>query len=181
MKEPLTAVGGVLGAILWLNGCVASAAETSAVRDSAGIEIVTHPAASIANAPVWMVDTAAALWTIGGGDEPDQDLDNISCATWLDDGAWVCHQNPNEMRRYDHTGRLTARFGRKGMGPGEFQRIQLLAVRGDTFDLWDESLARLTTYSTNGQLLDEPWWLALDPPEERDGLAPALQLDWLWA
>lgn len=154
MRHPeFVVVGLTLAGMLSLSGCRRAATEASSVRDSAGIELVEHPAGVIAAAPVWTIDTAQALWSLGGGDDADQDLDNISCATWVDDGLWVCHQNPHEMRRYDKDGRLVARFGRKGEGPGEFRSFGFLGIRGDTLDFWDGILTRATSYRTNGILI----------------------------
>lgn len=143
----------VIGAFLWLTGCGSAPMATSAVRDSAGVEIIDHPAEVLARAPVWTIDTTLSSWSIGGGDDPDQDVDNLTCLEWRDGGAWTCHQNPTEIRRYDSLGRVALRFGRKGMGPGEFQSPRLLEIRGDTLELWDGSLARVTSYQTDGRLV----------------------------
>lgn len=60
-----------------------------------------------------------------------------------------------EVRLYGPDGLLAFRMGRHGQGPGEFSRIDWIAVRGqDTVVVWDPSSARLTYLSLDGDVLE---------------------------
>ncbi|HEX7024405.1 MAG TPA: hypothetical protein VF187_06275, partial [Gemmatimonadales bacterium] len=89
------------------------------VRDSAGVQIVEHAADLPASLPEWPVDTVP-LVDIGGGDDPEQDLDNVRGATRLGDGRIVvANTGSGELRIYDGKGKWLRNLGRKGEGPGE--------------------------------------------------------------
>src|SRR4051812_26736020 len=47
-----------------------------------------------------------------------------------------------QLRFYDVSGKKTATFGRKGSGPGEFQRMTRFGWVGDTIWIYDAGLRR---------------------------------------
>lgn len=144
----------VIGAILWLTGCAASDRVGSTVRDSAGIEVVEHPANVIADAPVWTVDTATQLWTIGGGEDPAHDIDRMSTMGRLANGDVVVGViRPSELRIYPIGGGAPRVLARGGDGPGEVQTPILLSARGDTLVLWDYALNRSTKFTSEGSVV----------------------------
>ena len=60
----------------------------------------------------------------------------------------------NQLRRYDSLGTFVSNVGRKGGGPGEYDRVNGLAVAPDgRVFLWDAGNARVTIYSTDGEPL----------------------------
>ena len=55
------------------------------------------------------------------------------------------------LRVYDSSGRFLRTIGRKGEGPGEYDRVNGLAVHRDgRIALWDASLSRINSYSLDG-------------------------------
>ena len=63
-------------------------------------------------------------------------------------------QQANQLRRYDAQGTFVTNVGRKGGGPGEYDRVNGLAVAPDgRVFLWDAGNARVTIYSPHGEPL----------------------------
>jgi hypothetical protein len=153
----LMAVGviALLSLVLYFTAACTKPVATGVTRqDSAGVEIVTISAGAIAAAPVWTVDTSTALWTIGGGEDPTQDIDRMTSVGRLSNGnVVVCVGDPAEVRLYPSNGTAARTLARAGDGPGEFRIPILLAVRGDTIVLWDLRLKRLTRLTTSGTLV----------------------------
>ena len=60
----------------------------------------------------------------------------------------------HQLRRYDSLGTFVRNVGRKGGGPGEYDRVNGLAVAPDgRVFLWDAGNARVTIYSPEGEPL----------------------------
>ena len=60
----------------------------------------------------------------------------------------------NQLRRYDSSGTFLTNVGRKGGGPGEYDRVNGLAIAPDgRVFLWDAGNARVTIYSPHGEPL----------------------------
>lgn len=55
---------------------------------------------------------------------------------------------------FDPEGRFHNRFGRKGAGPGEFQRAQFLCTIDDMLYIYDSSQRRTTWFRRSGELVD---------------------------
>ena len=122
-------------------------------RDSAGIEIVTVPAAAFAALPAWTIDTGTRLMTIGGED-PDQDVDRIAWAVKLDDeNILIGKTSPMEIRLHGADGGFIRHIGRRGDGPGEFRYALPYQVRSDTVLFWDGNQQRLTWMRTDGTVV----------------------------
>src|SRR5687768_1740535 len=76
------------------------------VRDSAGIRIVEHPAGYEAGLPVWDARGEPVV-DIGGGEDPEQDLDLVRGAVRLSDGRIVvANTGSGELRVFDRAGRF---------------------------------------------------------------------------
>ncbi len=58
-----------------------------------------------------------------------------------------------QVRVYDSNGRRIATIGRRGSGPGEFERPQVQGWNGDTVWIYDFGLRRNSFFSRTGQLL----------------------------
>ena len=57
-----------------------------------------------------------------------------------------------QLRRYDRAGRFLGTIGRKGSGPGEYQRLQGLAWLGDSLlAAYDPANARITLFAATGE------------------------------
>ncbi len=127
-----------------------SAPGTTTVRDSAGIEIVEHPAGFEAALPRW---TATELVTdIGSGEGPGQELVQVRGATRLSDGRIVVADGgSSELRFYDSAGTYLLTAGRKGNGPGEFAFLAWLQrLGGDTLAVLDAQLRRVSLVAPTG-------------------------------
>lgn len=149
----------VLLGIFLLAGCsdgeLSRAGGTITARDSAGIEIVDHPAGFEDALPEWVVDSNPQV-DIGGREEPGHDLHLVGGAVHLQDGRIVViNRGSSELRFFDATGRYLAAAGRQGRGPGEFSEfissIQVLA--GDTLFAIDGSQNRGSLFTPSGEFI----------------------------
>jgi len=124
------------------------------VRDSAGVEIVEHPAGFEEALPSWVVDSVP-LVDLGGREEPGHDLHQIGGAASLGGGRIVvANRGSSELRYFDSSGKYLFAAGRPGEGPGEFRYLgamQLLA--GDTLFVLDYQVRRGSLFSPAGEFL----------------------------
>lgn len=141
--------------VVLLAGCAGEKTSPQAieVRDSAGIQIVQHPAGYEATLPVWTVGNTPALDI---GTEPGEELHRVGGAARLSDGRIVViNRGTGELRLFDSAGRRTQTIGKLGEGPGEFsnfiQSVQVLA--GDTLFVLDGQNRRASWFSPTGSLL----------------------------
>jgi hypothetical protein len=137
-----------------------------AVADSAGVRIATSATPEWSDTGGWRV--GEAVLDIGAtDDDPDHELFRVVGAVRLADGGLaVANAGSNELRFFAVNGALVKRTGRKGEGPGEFTRIEgLWPFRGDSLIVWDRGLARLSVFTSAGEL-----GRILSP--ERKGLNP---------
>ncbi len=115
-----------------------------AATDSAGIAIVTSAAPD-------SVITPAPRWTVGGEGSPLLDVTDLAVR---DDGTLlVANSGSAEVLAFGADGTLRWRFGRKGAGPGEFQRALSVAAIGDTAFAYEFGIGRLTVIGPDGALL----------------------------
>lgn len=120
-------------------------------RDSAGVRVVTNDAPRSVR-PLYRVDPAPII-DLGAAGSDDEFTAPVLTAR-LADGRVVVANGGTELRFYDPAGKRLATFGRKGGGPGEFERITRLAVvRGDTVLVFDGGTARLTVVSPRATLV----------------------------
>lgn len=133
-------------------------AAASVVRDSAGIRIVesTAPAWQAGTPEAWRIEPEPVV-DIGvlEGDEAYQ-LFRVTGARRLSDGRIVvANSGTQELRFYDGDGTFIQAAGRQGSGPGEFERVELLAVLpGDTVAAFDGSLGRISYFGPDGAFLE---------------------------
>lgn len=100
-------------------------------------------------APRW-----EAVAELSIGDERDgYAFTYVIDAAVSDDYLYVAEWLPLEVRAFDNKGQLVRRFGRKGSGPGEFQMVSGLGVRGDSLWVVDPALRRLTFFGPKGTVL----------------------------
>lgn len=55
---------------------------------------------------------------------------------------------------FDPDGKFHSRFGRKGVGPGEFQQVRFLCTDNDYLYIYDFSLMRTTRFRRSGEMVD---------------------------
>lgn len=116
-------------------------AQSQAVRDSGGIQIVENRNPGLSAARAWRIDPAPLL-TIGGQQADTDTLNELNLVmgiTRLSDGRFaVGVQASHAVRFYDGRGKFVGFAGRKGQGPGEFQQIMgVWSTRGDTLAVLD--------------------------------------------
>lgn len=119
------------------------------VRDSAGVRIVQNGEAPL---HVWSAG-AEPLFTLGWApDDPK--------FTWIqsgrilpDGGALVGEFGAGTVYRIGADGSVLETWGRKGEGPGEYQALDAILLRGDSILVSDSRLQRLTLLSLEGELL----------------------------
>jgi len=153
MRTTLTLLPGLC---LLLAACgaperAADSNPTSAVRDSAGIRIVTNPDVPL---PAWTVDTVPAL-TIGTVEGLDgHDLGNPRASAPLPDGGVaIADYTTGQVRLYDRTGRHVRSVGGRGSGPGDFASVAVIyRARGDSLVVSDSRRPRLTILDGRGEL-----------------------------
>lgn len=82
-------------------------------------------------------------------------LGNPASVASLESGEWVVldHHEASVLKLYAADGRFLRTLGRKGQGPGEFEYAGMVSPRsGDTLDVVDIDLLRITTLTARGQL-----------------------------
>lgn len=107
-------------------------------------------------APVLASLSDDPVWVVGGADGTEAEIfTRISGARRLSDGSVVVGvEGFLEIRKFgpDATHRWTV--GRRGEGPGEFQRLQLLrGCSEERIVVYDRSIFRVTEFSQNGERL----------------------------
>lgn len=114
----------------------------TAVRDSAGVEIVESFSEVWGGGDGWKI--GEPLTSAGGGGEGD--LYDVAGAVRLSDGrVAVADGGSREVRIYDSDGTLVSSFGGRGDGPGEFKLIQAMgALAGDTLWIYDFAMGRVS-------------------------------------
>ncbi len=136
-----------------LAGCGhGDATAASAVRDSAGVRIVRNAGPRWSSGRGWRLDRTPEL-AIGSEEGPeDQQLYRVAGALRLPDGlVAVANAGSNEIRFYGAEGKLVARAGANGAGPGEFRDLTGLYRDGpDSIYAWDSDLGRVSVFTNAG-------------------------------
>lgn len=86
---------------------------------------------------------------------PDVSFTSIASAEFLEDGRIVVADAGEDAIFVFASGQLEKRFGRKGGGPGEFQSLASIRIKGDTIIAADRVSKRYSFFSTAGDLLRE--------------------------
>jgi len=120
-------------------------AKQTAVRDSAGIEIVENGAL---RAPAESLDARPTVDIGADQNDPAQQFARLAGAFVGDSGVvFVADEGASEIRAFDARGHLVARAGRKGEGPGEFTDLRSIwRYRGDSVLAWDGRTWRLSIF-----------------------------------
>lgn len=136
-------------------GCAAgeSAADRVVTRDSAGIEIVENRVGSWSEGNRWRIgaEPVVDIGVLEGA--PEYQLFRVSDARRFADGRIVVvNGGTGELRFYDAHGRYLASAGRRGGGPGEFERMGWMRLyRGDSLLVYDFDQARVSIFDGEGR------------------------------
>src|SRR5687767_6182063 len=128
-------------------------ANTSSIRDSAGVQIVESRAPAWSAAQTWTVlDTPSV--SIGAEDRgPQYTLTNVRGVAELSDGRIaIANAGTFEIRCYRSDGSFLWASGRRGQGPGDYSTITSLArYRGDSLLVFDFGLRRYSVIDPSGK------------------------------
>jgi len=103
------------------------------------------------NLPRWSV---VEELRIGSLDEPMLMLTTVSSLAVDDDGTMYIAQPENgTIRVFNSVGTLINFIGRRGQGPGEFDRVYTIGLLADTLYAIDLGLRRISYFSLEGELL----------------------------
>lgn len=118
------------------------------VRDSAGVRIVENAKVP---APVWRVGTEPQF-TVGWDENGPMFTWAQSGRILSDGGALVGEFGEGMIYRIGPDGSVVETRGRKGEGPGEYQALDAILLRGDSILVSDNRLRRLTFLSPDGEV-----------------------------
>ena len=96
------------------------------------------------------------VWVVGSADGPEAEIFfRISGARRLSDGSVVVGvEGFHEIRKFGPDGAHLWTAGRRGQGPGEFERLQLLrGCSEERVVAYDRSIFRVTEFSQDGERL----------------------------
>ena len=132
----------------------AGARQTATIRDSAGISIVESTLPAWREADALRLDSTPVI-DIGGTDDPEYDLVQVSDAVRLSDGRIAVFVNATaNLRIYDSTGAHILTAGRSGDGPGEFRAVETMErIAGDTLLVYDYLLRRMSVVTPEGDVV----------------------------
>lgn len=126
------------------------------VVDSAGVEIVTNTHAAWDSSSAWHLSTEPMLEIGQVEGAPEYEFHQIGAAVRLTDGSIVVADASYEhpLRFFSAAGTMFKSAGRRGSGPGEFQRIAAIQrLPGDTLIVSDGSLRRVTLVEPGATVL----------------------------
>jgi len=144
-----------IGLALFFLGCSSDAPrQATIITDSAGIQIVESSGTQWDATSGFTVTEDPILDLTASGTGPLHEFYQVRSALRLPDGGFaVANYGWSEVRLYDSSGRHLKSLGRKGEGPGEFQRIETLSLMpGDSIAVWDYWLRRITVLSPVGEV-----------------------------
>ncbi|MGH7129464.1 MAG: hypothetical protein ACREIV_12915, partial [Planctomycetaceae bacterium] len=152
MRHPV-----LLLAIAAAVGCGDAGADplVATVRDSAGIRIIENVVPDSGDVAWWILETPA-LVDIGGVDADEAHaLYRVGGARRLSDGRIVVSNGGSgEVRWYGADGTYLRTSGRRGDGPGEFQRPgQIIGLPADTVMIADGFGRRVTVLDPAGEFV----------------------------
>jgi hypothetical protein len=160
----------------------ASGLQAQTVRDSAGVRLVRY---TLRDRPlaVWRVDSTPLLEIGGDGREGPTEFAGIVGVARLSDGrVAVANAGSNEIRFFSPAGAFLRAVGRRGRGPGEFDRLTATLRTADTL-IGIDAQNRIQVFAPDGKLLrglERPAlegvtlarWIGLMPDGEGVVMAP---------
>ena len=97
--------------------------------------------------------TFTEVYTVGTLEEPEEELfGRYQTVALAGDGTlYVGDKDVDEVRVFDVNGQFVGTIGRKGQGPGEFERLSTIALsaEGDSLYVFDRGPRRVSVFSTD--------------------------------
>lgn len=144
--------GMAVAAILVAAPCAATTIRSQQVRDSAGVRELRYGARD-RPASRWQVDATPILSIGGAAGEGAAEFAAVMGVVRLRDGSVVvANQSTNELRVFAPDGTHRRTMGRRGRGPGEFDRLSQLMRIGDTVVGIDQN-RRGEAFAPDGKLV----------------------------
>jgi 6-bladed beta-propeller len=124
------------------------------MRDSAGVRIVESSRPVWDSTTRWQVSPTPTL-SIGTVDgAADYQFTRIVGASRFGDSTIaVGDAGSMSIRFFDANGKLVRSVGRMGNGPGEFRTLQSLRRAGDSLDVFDRRVNRMTVFDRGGAVV----------------------------
>lgn len=145
-------VCGLFPALLIACGDRGDTIPQARVRDSAGVRIVENTGGIWQQGDAWSVGQAARLDIGSAEGDPAQQLFGVVGAARLPDGhVVVANAGSQELLFFDAAGNRLFAAGRKGGGPGEFQTITWMHLRGDSLLVFDRRAGVLSVFGLDGR------------------------------
>ncbi len=120
-----------------------------------------HSTAVLSRLPEWVVSSNPSL-EIGADDGANLDMEDLEQADFLGSReVLVLGGLPSRLLAIDVGTAKSRSIGRRGAGPGEYEQMRDIFVRGDTILITDYALMRLTAMHRSGRFL---WSRRLEPP-----------------
>jgi len=132
---------------LMLTACAGDRPSSSvSKRDSAGITIIESTSPRWSSEEGWLIDATPVLDLATSGVGPPHEFYRVRDAIRLPDGSIaVADHGSCEVRLFSITGEFLRAVGRRGEGPGEFERLTSIhRIRGDSLVALDYWLRRIT-------------------------------------
>jgi hypothetical protein len=95
------------------------------------------------------------VYSVGGGDKPDESFVDISALDVLKDGTvYVLDRKDNRIKVFDAQGKFVRAFGKAGQGPGEMNQPVGILVTPENEILVEDALnQRLAIFSLEGEFI----------------------------
>ena len=156
-RPPIRIFASALTAVLALcsDARHLSPQQSVSVTDSAGVRVVESSGPAWSAGAGWRLGTEPTL-TIGAvtGD-PNYLFQGISHVLRLEDGTVVVAERvARHLRFFDPAGVYIRSLGGSGEGPGEFQLLNEVWVRGDTILVSDNLQSRISVFARDGDVLE---------------------------
>lgn len=132
------------------------------VRDSGDVEIVENHAPEWPTGRFWTIDPEPEF-VLGGNTAPHGEAGDSSHLIWqvaglarLTDGRIaVLSAGNDQLLLFEPSGVLSMTIGRRGRGPGEFERAaRLQYLSPDTLVVWQSWMGAVSYFDTDGVLLN---------------------------
>ena len=155
MGTPGRTAGGGVGPALLLAvaslACTKPSGGPSVERDSAGVRIVESTRPAWGESRPWLIDS---IPTIDLTKTSPSEFTDVVDARRSGNGRFVVADGGSqEIRVYSPAGTIQWKAGRKGDGPGDFNRLANVDfLRGDSIVAFDYWLGRATIFGPDGRL-----------------------------